>query len=73
MSLIVLDNETLEIIGFCKDLLENIKIANNIIFCRGSLYIENLETFILSLGIDYREIKLINLDLKNVNSKLTHI
>jgi predicted GH43/DUF377 family glycosyl hydrolase len=73
LSLIVLDNETLEIIGFCKDLLENIKIANNIIFCRGALYIENLETFILSLGIDDRDIKLISLDLKNVNSKLIYL
>jgi predicted GH43/DUF377 family glycosyl hydrolase len=73
LSLVVLDNETLEIIGFCKDLLEPIKIANNIIFCRGALYIENLETFILSLGIDDYDIKLINLDLKNVNSKLTFI
>jgi predicted GH43/DUF377 family glycosyl hydrolase len=70
LSVIVLDNETMEIIGFCEDLLENIKIANNIIYCRGSLYIENLKTFIVSLGIDDRDIKLISLDLDSINSKL---
>lgn len=78
LSLIVLSVDSLDIVGFCVNLLDNNnffndnKIIPKIVFCRGSVYIENLKTFIISIGIDDKEIKLINLNLDEVNSKLDY-
>jgi len=78
LSLIVLSVDSLDIVGFSLNLLDNNifiddkKKIPNIVYCRGSVYIENLKTFIISIGIDDKEIKLINLNLDEVNSKLDY-
>ena len=72
LSVIVINKDNLNIIGYCCDLLEN-NNTNNIVYCRGSLYIENLKTFIVSVGIDDIDIKLIPFDFEDINKKLVHI
>lgn len=71
LSLIVIDYETLDILSYSSNLLnENIAIKK-ITYCRGSIYIENLKTFIISVGINDSKIEFINLSLDYVNSKLS--
>lgn len=70
LSVILLDNETLDIISYCNNILEENTNIEKITFCRGSLYIENLKTFIVSVGINDIDIDFVKLDLDYVNSKL---
>ena len=73
LSLVLLDVNTLDVISYCNNVLEENTDNHKIIFCRGSVYIENLKTFIISVGINDINIEFIKLDLDYINNKLIQL
>jgi len=72
MTITIMNKNNFEIIGYNNNLLDNI-ITTNIIFCRGALYIKSLQKFIVSVGINDIESKIIIIDKKYIDNKIIKI
>lgn len=75
LSLVVIDVQTLKIIGYIEDCLKDKKAEFNkkIYFCRGSLYVKKEELFIISCGVDDDYTQFLHLSKRNIDANIIYV